>query len=73
MRNLYGDTIGLLALLSISNEDGTKQTIKTDLTWHASADGPTVSAELYDGEVYDSRLEIDGWSEVSFDTASGWA
>ncbi|KAJ4405712.1 hypothetical protein N0V91_005019 [Didymella pomorum] len=67
MRNLYGDTIGLFALLSITNEDGTKQSIKTDLTWHASADGPTVSAELYDGEVYDSRLEIDGWSEPSFD------
>lgn len=67
MRNLYGDTIGLLALLSITNEDGTKQSIKTDLTWHASADGPTISAELYDGEVYDSRLEVDGWSEPSFD------
>lgn len=66
-RNLYGDTIRVLALLTITDEDGTKQTIKTDLSWHASADGPTLTAELYDGEVYDSRLEVVGWSEPSFD------
>ncbi|KAH6642002.1 bacterial alpha-L-rhamnosidase-domain-containing protein, partial [Boeremia exigua] len=68
-RNLYGDTLGVLALLTITDEDGTKQTIKSDLSWHATADGPTVASELYNGEIYDSRLEIDGWSEPSFDSS----
>lgn len=67
MHKLYGDIIGLVALLSITTKDGTKQSIKTYLTWHAIANGPTVSAELYHGEVYDSRFEIDGLSEPSFD------
>jgi alpha-L-rhamnosidase len=53
-------------LLTVTLEDGAKQTVKTDMSWHTSADGPTVSAELYDGEIYDSRLEIDGWSIPSF-------
>jgi alpha-L-rhamnosidase len=35
--------------------------ISTDSSWTVSK-GPTVSAELYDGEKYDARLAIPGWS-----------
>ncbi|KAH7385831.1 alpha-L-rhamnosidase A [Pyrenochaeta sp. MPI-SDFR-AT-0127] len=70
-RNLYGDTLGLLGLLVVTLEDGSKQTIKTDLSWHASADGPIITSGIYDGEVYDSRLEVQGWSLANFND-SNW-
>ena len=66
-RNNYGDTIGLLSLLVVTLEDGTKLEIPTDASWQANT-GPTVSSEIYNGEIYDSRLEakIAGWSSGSF-------
>ncbi|PSN59385.1 alpha-L-rhamnosidase A [Corynespora cassiicola Philippines] len=65
-RNIWGDTLGLLALLVITNPDGSKQTIQSDLSWRAST-GPVITSEIYDGEVYNSTLEIDGWSSTGFD------
>ncbi|KAK4118130.1 glycoside hydrolase family 78 protein [Parathielavia appendiculata] len=60
-RNLWGERPALLAQLEITYDDGTTDTIGTDSSWTASR-GPTVSAELYDGEKYDARLAIPGWS-----------
>ncbi|KAE8332570.1 bacterial alpha-L-rhamnosidase-domain-containing protein [Aspergillus sergii] len=70
-RNNYGDTIGLLSLLVVTLEDGTKLEVPTDASWQANI-GPTVSSEIYNGETYDSRLEakIAGWSSGSFNGTS---
>lgn len=66
-RNIYGDTLGLLALLVVTTEDGTKHSIVTDGDWHASL-GPITDSEIYDGEKYDARLELEsGWSSSGFD------
>ncbi|KAI5857457.1 glycoside hydrolase family 78 protein [Durotheca rogersii] len=64
-RNLWGDTLGAIALLVITSPDGTKEIIRTDDTW-SSGTGPIITSELYDGEVYDSRLEQAGWSTPGF-------
>ncbi|KAF7591361.1 hypothetical protein BBP40_001639 [Aspergillus hancockii] len=71
-RNNYGDTIGLLSLLVVTLEDGTKLEIPTDSTWQANT-GSIISSEVYNGEHYDSRLDaaIASWSSGSFD-ASSW-
>lgn len=69
-RNLYGDTLGLLCLLVITAGNGTKRIIKSDLTWHANV-GPIISSEIYDGEVYNATLEMNGWSSGGFDD-SAW-
>lgn len=60
-RNLWGERPALLAQLEITYDDGTTDTTGTDSSWTV-AKGPTVSAELYDGEKYDARLEIPDWS-----------
>jgi alpha-L-rhamnosidase len=66
-RNIYGDTLGLLALLVVTTEDGRKHSVATNNDWHASL-GPTVTSEIYDGEKYDARLELDeGWSSPGYD------
>ncbi|KAI1660617.1 glycoside hydrolase family 78 protein [Daldinia decipiens] len=70
-RNLWGDTLGALALLVITS-NGKTQSIRTDESWTAST-GPIVTSEIYNGEAYDSRLEQTGWSTPGFlvpDTAN---
>ncbi len=63
-RNLWGERPALVAQLEITYDDGTTDTISTDSSWTVSK-GPTISAELYDGEKYDARLAIPGWSGSS--------
>lgn len=48
--------------------DGTTQRLQTDdKGWKVTADGPIRSNNEYDGEVYDARMEMMGWSEVGYD------
>lgn len=71
-RNWWGNNIGVQSLLRITTTDGQVVTIPTDESWKANI-GPVVSSEIYDGEIYDSRLEadIDGWSKAPFNE-SAW-
>jgi alpha-L-rhamnosidase len=68
-RNVYGDRLGLLAQLEITWSDSSVETVATDATWRTST-GPVIDADLYNGESYDARLYMDGWSEPGFDDAS---
>ena len=68
-RNIYGDRLALLAQLEIDYVDGTTERIVTDETWRA-ARGPILASDLYDGEIYDARLELPGWSEPAYDDAN---
>ena len=70
-RDVYGDRLGLLAQLEVLFSDGATETIATDLEWRTSV-GPILGADLYNGEVYDARLDLDGWSAPGFDD-SGWS
>ncbi|MBI5289427.1 MAG: family 78 glycoside hydrolase catalytic domain, partial [Chloroflexi bacterium] len=67
-RNIYGDRMALLAQLEITYADGTTDVIATaaDGTWRATR-GPIVSSGIYEGEAYDARQEIAGWSMAGFD------
>ena len=52
----------------VEYEDGTTQRLQTDdKGWKITANGPIRSNNEYDGEEYDARLEMKGWSEVGFD------
>lgn len=55
----------------ITYTDGSKQTIHSDDTWRGTTDGPIVSNNEYDGEVYDARKELAGWATVGYNDA-GW-
>lgn len=65
-RNIYGNNLALLAQLEIIYDDGTSERIVTDETWRA-VKGPILSSDIYDGEIYDARLERDGWPEANYD------
>ena len=57
--------------MHITYEDGSTDTVITDASWKASK-GPVQSACIYDGEIYDARLEQSGWSRPQFDD-SEWS
>ncbi len=65
-RNIYGDRLALLAQLEIDYADGTTERIITDESWRA-ATGPILASDIYDGEIYDARLERPGWSAPGYD------
>ena len=54
-----------IAQLEVTYFDGTSQTITTNKDWKW-ADGPVTYGCIYDGEVYDSRLEQPGWNLNGF-------
>lgn len=64
LRNRWGPFPALMAQLEVFYEDGLKDIFSTDDSW-LSRLGPTRLAELYDGEKYDARLDVPGWSQPS--------
>ncbi|MHC4478001.1 MAG: family 78 glycoside hydrolase catalytic domain, partial [Planctomycetota bacterium] len=70
-RNLYGDKLALLAQIEVVYQDGSRELITTDPTWKAST-GPILMSDIYDGELYDARLEKDNWSKPGFED-SDWS
>jgi len=52
----------LIAEIRIWYSSGDVEVITTDETWKTS-EGPIVSDSIYNGEVYDARLEKEGWNK----------
>ncbi|UCD50101.1 MAG: family 78 glycoside hydrolase catalytic domain [Phycisphaerales bacterium] len=63
----YGSFPRLLCQLEIELADGRTQIVATDASWRSTTTGPIRSSGIYDGEVYDARLEQTGWDEPGFD------
>jgi len=64
--NNYGSDASLLLQLIIEYTDGTADTVISDGSWKSST-GPIRYADLYNGEIYDARLERKGWTTPGFD------
>lgn len=62
----------MICELHIDYADGTHETVASDSSWRATADGPYRSNNIYSGDVYDARMEIPGWDRPGFDDAA-WA
>lgn len=65
----YGSRAALLQL-SIEFEGGRSIEVVSDGSWKSAA-GPLVSDSVFDGEVYDARLETPGWDRPGVDD-SAW-
>lgn len=52
--------------LIVEYADGTTETIASNTDWKLTADGPILSNNEYDGEEYDARKELTGWTEVGY-------
>lgn len=69
--NLYGTDLSYLAQLELTYADGRREIVATDLSWRAHV-SPIVRTGIYDGEDYDARDELPGWSMPGFDD-SAWS
>ncbi|RDW74634.1 alpha-L-rhamnosidase [Aspergillus mulundensis] len=60
-RNIWGEHTALLVQMEITLDSGEVLMVLSDGSWKV-AKGPIRLAEIYDGEKYDARKEIPGWS-----------
>ncbi len=60
-----------LVELDIEYADGSRANVVSDETWRLTTNGPIRANNEYDGEEYDARRELPGWSRAGFDD-SGW-
>ncbi|CAM5439116.1 hypothetical protein GCM10010256_46370 [Streptomyces coeruleorubidus] len=68
-----GNALAVKAKLLIRYTDGTSQTVVTepDGSWKATDTGPCRADDIYDGQTYDARRELPGWTAPGFDD-SAW-
>ncbi|QWW19453.1 family 78 glycoside hydrolase catalytic domain [Schaalia sp. 19OD2882] len=69
----YGPQPSFKALLRLTHQDGTVESIVTDPTWSYFGQGPILDSNIMDGESYDAGREakIQGWSTSTY-TTTGW-
>ncbi|MER7563764.1 family 78 glycoside hydrolase catalytic domain [Streptomyces sp. NPDC097941] len=69
-----GNRLALKAKLLIRYEDGSTQTVVTTPgdDWRATDTGPYRADDIYDGQTYDARRELPGWTANGFDV-SAWS
>ena len=59
----------LLLQLDVEHADGTRTQLVSDESWRLTTAGPIQANNEYDGEEYDARREMPGWSRSGFDDA----
>jgi len=66
----YGVRPSLMAMIVIEYTDGQKEYITTDASWKCYDHGPILANSLFNGEDYDARKELPGWTDGHFDDAA---
>jgi alpha-L-rhamnosidase len=56
--------------LDIEYDDGTRAQVVSDESWKLSTAGPVRANNEYDGEEYDARMEMAGWSRAGFNDST---
>lgn len=67
----YGDTRALLLQIEVQYSDGSREILATDGQWKTAV-GPVLASDIYDGEIYDARLEKKGWAHPEYTEDTDW-
>lgn len=51
----------------VAYADGSREVWATDASWRITTEGPIRSANEYDGEHYDARMELGAWATTGYD------
>lgn len=70
-RDMAFGTPAARLLVKVTYTDGTQADFYTDESWKNST-GPIVFDNVYGGDTYDARFEINGWNESGYDD-SAWS
>jgi len=62
----------LLAEIQVEYRNGRTEVIRTDGSWRATAQGPIIANNEFDGEEYDARLELGAWTETGYEEDGRW-
>ena len=66
----WGDSLFAIQML-VEYTDGTEEWLYSDPdAWRCTTDGPVTYNSIYNGEVYDARLEKTGWDSPGYDDAA---
>jgi alpha-L-rhamnosidase len=57
----------LILQLEIFYADGSRRAVVSDDSWKVTANGPILANNEFDGEEYDARKELTGWTNPGFD------
>ena len=57
----------LLLQLELEYADGRHETVASDESWKLTTDGPILVNNEYDGEEFDARKDVAGWSRAGLD------
>lgn len=66
IHNFYGEYAAFSGELILRYEDGSEEIICTDGSWKGE-DSAILFSDIYDGEIYDARLEKEGWNQAGYD------
>ena len=66
-KDYFGKDIALLMQVDVTYTDGTKESVITDDSWKCTDKGAIRYSEIYNGEIYDARMEKEGWATAGFD------
>jgi len=57
----------MILQLEIFYADGSRRAVVSDDSWKVTANGPILANNEFDGEEYDARKELTGWTNPGFD------
>lgn len=70
LKNNFGYKNALLGQIIVTYEDGTTSIISSDSSFKTSH-GPLIKSDMKDGDVFDARINIDGWNKPGYND-SDW-
>ncbi|MDD7233947.1 MAG: family 78 glycoside hydrolase catalytic domain [Bacteroidales bacterium] len=66
----WRDRARFILELHLTYSDGKTTVVPSDNSWKTTSDGPYLSNNIYAGDTYDARKEIEGWYSPGFDDSS---
>jgi alpha-L-rhamnosidase len=69
LKNNFGYKVALLGQLMLDYEDGTREIIGSDSSFKTSH-GPLLKSDMKAGELYDARMNMEGWNQPGYDDTS---
>ncbi|WP_261301592.1 alpha-L-rhamnosidase [Paenibacillus andongensis] len=69
LKNNFGYKVAFLGQLVLDYEDGSREIIGSDDSFRTSI-GPLLKSDMKAGDLYDARINIEGWNQPSYDDSS---
>ncbi|OCT11459.1 hypothetical protein A8709_07255 [Paenibacillus pectinilyticus] len=69
LMNNFGYKVAFLGQFVLNYEDGSREIIGSDDSFRTSS-GPLLKSDMKAGDVYDARINIEGWNQPSYDDST---